>query len=214
MNKGAGVYDIFTKVINRKTHKKLIETIKGLILPEDDVLECAYGTGLLTGVIAENCNSLVVTDFSRRMIKKAEKKYGKLENVEFEQGNILKIDYPRETFDVVVAANVIHLLDEPYKAISELDRVCKAGGRIIIPTYMNGTENEKKNGLSGTADRAGADFKREFTLGTYKQFIKEAGFDDVSYEWCDGKIPCAVAIIKKVKNKIEPALADLINNPE
>ncbi|MBS1456069.1 MAG: class I SAM-dependent methyltransferase [Clostridia bacterium] len=199
MNKGAGVYDIFTKVINRKTHKKLIETIKGLILPEDDVLECAYGTGLLTGVIAENCNSLVVTDFSRRMIKKPEKKYGKLENVEFEQGNILKIDYPRETFDVVVAANVIHLLDEPYKAISELDRVCKAGGRIIIPTYMNGSENEKKNGLSGTADRAGADFKREFTLGTYKQFIKEAGFDDVSYEWCDGKIPCAVAIIKKGK---------------
>lgn len=214
LNKGAGVYDIFTKVINRKTHKKLIETIKRLILPEDDVLECAYGTGLLTGVIAENCNSLVVTDFSRRMIEKAEKKYGKFENVEFEQGNILKIDYPRETFDVVVAANVIHLLDEPYKAISELYRVCKAGGRIIIPTYMNGTENEKKNGLSCADYRAGADFKREFTLGTYKQFIKEAGFDDVSYEWCDGKIPCAVAIIKKVKTKMEPVIASLINNPE
>lgn len=65
---------------------------------------------------------------------------------------------------------------------------------------MNGAENEKKNSLSGTADREGADFKREFTLSTYKQFIKEAGFDDVSYEWCDGKIPCAVAIIKKSKN--------------
>lgn len=73
LNKGAGVYDIFAKVINRKTHKKLIETIKGLILPEDDVLECACGTGLLTGAIAENCNSLVVTDFSRKMIEKAEK---------------------------------------------------------------------------------------------------------------------------------------------
>ena len=198
-DKVAGVYDIFTKVINRKTHKKLIETVKGLILPEDNVLECACGTGLLTGVIAERCNSLVATDFSEKMLKKAKKKYGNLKNVEFEQGNILQIDYPCETFDVVVAANVIHLLDEPYKAISELDRVCKADGRIIIPTYMNGTENGKTNGLSDAIDRAGAGFKREFTLGTYKQFIKEAGFDDVSYEWCDGKIPCAVAIIKKGK---------------
>lgn len=198
-DKVAGVCDIFTKVINRKTHKKLIETVKGLILPEDNVLECACGTGLLTGVIAERCHSLVATDFSEKMLKKAKKKFGKLKNVEFEQGNILQIDYPCETFDVVVAANVIHLLDEPYKAISELDRVCKTGGRIIIPTYMNGTENGKTNGLSGAIDRAGADFKREFTLGTYKQFIKEAGFDDVSYVWCDGKIPCAVAIIKKGK---------------
>ena len=65
---------------------------------------------------------------------------------------------------------------------------------------MKGAENEKKSSPSGTADRAGADLKREFTLSTYKQFINEAGFNDVSYEWCDGKIPCAVAIIKKGKN--------------
>lgn len=38
---------------------------------------------------------------------------------------------------VKVAANVIHLLDDPYKAIAELDRVCKRGGKIIIPTYLN-----------------------------------------------------------------------------
>ena len=40
-------------------------------------------------------------------------------------------------FDKVIAANVIHLLDEPFKALAELDRVCKPGGQIIIPTYIN-----------------------------------------------------------------------------
>ena len=51
--------------------------------------------------------------------------------------DILHLDYPDESFDKVIAANVIHLLDEPLKALSELDRVCRKGGSIIIPTYMN-----------------------------------------------------------------------------
>lgn len=41
-----------------------------------------------------------------------------------------QLRFPNENFDIVVAANVIHLLDEPYKALHELDRVCRKGGRI------------------------------------------------------------------------------------
>ena len=41
-------------------------------------------------------------------------------------------------------ANVIHLLDEPYKALAELDRVCHVGGKIIIPTYMNKNDKGEK----------------------------------------------------------------------
>ena len=49
----------------------------------------------------------------------------------------MQLPYPDERFDVVIAANVIHLLDEPEKALQELSRVCRPGGRIILPTYMN-----------------------------------------------------------------------------
>lgn len=49
---------------------------------------------------------------------------------------------------------VIHLLDDPYKALSELDRVCKAGGKMIIPTYVN---KDKAKGFDKTIDKAGAD---------------------------------------------------------
>ena len=115
--------------------------IADLIRPTDEVLECACGTGMLSGVIAGKCKSLIATDFSLPMLKRAEKKCESYSNVTFQQGNILQIDFAAERFDVVVAANVIHLLEEPYKALQELDRVCKKGGRIIIPTYMN--ENEK-----------------------------------------------------------------------
>lgn len=71
--------------------------------------------------------------------------------------------YPNESFDVVVAANVIHLLDEPYKALAELDRVCRKKGRVIIPTYMNEKSNGRTNGISSAIGKAGDDFKREFS---------------------------------------------------
>ena len=196
----AWVYDVFANVINREANKKLCAVVEGLIFPGDRVLECACGTGLLTGVIAPRCKSLVATDFSEKMLKRAEKKYGKYGNVKFEQADILRLSYPDECFDAVTAANVIHLLDEPYRALRELDRVCKPGGRIIIPTYMNQTDKGTTNGVSGVIGKVGADFKREFTLSTYRQFFADAGYKNISCTMCEGRIPCAAAVLKKQEN--------------
>ena len=168
-DKVACVYDVFTNVINRKANRALCETVAALIRPADTVLECACGTGLLTGVIAPRCKSLTATDFSANMLKRAEKKLKKYGNVRFAQADITKLDYPDGSFDAVVAANVIHLLDEPYRALAELDRVCKPGGRLIIPTYMNRTDRGTTNSVSGAIGKAGADFKREFTPETYRR---------------------------------------------
>ncbi|UKI35090.1 MAG: class I SAM-dependent methyltransferase [Clostridiales bacterium] len=40
----------------------------------------------------------------------------------FEKADIMHLDYPDHRFDAVVAANVIHLLDEPYEALHELEQ--------------------------------------------------------------------------------------------
>ena len=199
----AGIYDIFANIINKKTHDGLRVKVVSEILKADNVLECACGTGLLSGVIAEKCNSLVATDFSKKMLKKANKKYRAYSNIEFREGNILQIEYPDEKFDVVVAANVIHLLNEPYKALAELDRVCRTGGKIIIPTYMNKNDKGKISGFANTVGKAGADFKRQFTYDSYMKFFKEAGYKNVKYYLVEGKIPCAIAVITKQKVKFE-----------
>ena len=92
---------------------------------------------------------------------------------------------------------MIHLLDEPYRALAEFERVCRRGGRIIIPTYMNRTDRGGTNRVSGVIGRAGADFKREFTLESYRQFFADAGYTDAGYTLCQGRIPCAVAVLRK-----------------
>ena len=131
------------------------------------------------------------------MLAQAERKYANCRNVRFAQADITKLDYPDGRFDAVVAANVIHLLDEPYRALAELDRVCRKGGRLIIPTYMNETEKGTTNSVSGVIGKAGADFKREFSLASYQAFFREAGYRDGDYTLCRGRVPCAVAVLRK-----------------
>ena len=193
----AWVYDVFANGINRRANRAMCAAVAEQIGPEDEVLECACGTGLLTGVIAARCRALTATDFSEKMLAQAERKYAKCRNVRFAQADITKLDYPDGRFDAVVAANVIHLLDEPLQALRELDRVCRPGGRLIIPTYMNRTDKGTTNRVSGAIGRAGADFKREFTLESYQAFFAAAGYTDARYTLCEGRIPCAVAVLKK-----------------
>ncbi len=193
----AWAYDIFANVMNRKANRALCAEVANWIFPSDTVLECACGTGLLTGVIAPRCHSLVATDFSAKMLKRAKKKCGKYGNVKFEQADILHLDYPDACFDTVVAANVIHLLEEPYRALRELERVCKPDGTILLPTYMNQTDKGTTNRASDAIGKMGVDFKRAFTFDTYKRFLADAGYPDIDCVLCEGRIPCAVAVLSK-----------------
>lgn len=193
----AWAYDLFADGINRKANKALCAAVEKLIFRSDEVLGCACGTGLLTAAMAPKCKNLIATDFSEKMLKRAGKKLKGRRNVRFERSNILNLPYPDERFDAVVAANVIHLLENPAAALNELDRVCKSGGRLIIPTYMNKTDKGKRNGLSGAVKKVGTDFKNEFTFKTYRQFFADAGYENTRFILCDGRIPCAVAVIEK-----------------
>ena len=193
----AGIYDLFVNVVNRKTHLVLRKIVANLIQPSDNVLECACGTGLLTEVIAPRCARLTATDFAPKMLARARKNCAAFGNVTFENADITSLGYTDGSFDAVVAGNVIHLLDEPMKALGELDRVCRPGGRLIIPTYMNRDKRGNTSGFAAAVGKAGADFKRQFTVESYRQFFLNAGYRDVSIQLAEGRIPCAVAVMRK-----------------
>ena len=70
----AWVYDVFANGINRRANRAMCAAVAAHIGPEDEVLECACGTGLLTGVIAARCRALTATDFSEKMLAQEERK--------------------------------------------------------------------------------------------------------------------------------------------
>ncbi len=190
----APVYDIFANIINIRVHRNLCKQVSDLIESEDKVLECACGTGMLTVHIAEKCKSVIATDYSHNMLKRAKNKCRHYKNVRIIKENILSLDFPDNSFDRVVAANVIHLLDEPNIALKEMERVCKIGGQLIIPTYINKAGGEI-NRFSKAVGKVGADFKNQFTVSKYREFFKKAGYAEVRINVIRGVVPCALAII-------------------
>lgn len=195
-NKISPVYDLFENVYNRKVYKGTGIKVAEFIDKNDSVLECACGTGAITEEIAKKCRQVLATDFAEGMLKRASKKCRKYANASFRQEDITDIKCEDESFDKVVAGNVIHLLPEPEKALNELLRVVRPGGKVIIPTYINMARDS-----SGFAvkfiEKLGADFKRQFDIDSYKKFFEDKGFKYVEFYVVDGRMPCDIAIITK-----------------
>ncbi|MCR5665968.1 MAG: class I SAM-dependent methyltransferase [Eubacterium sp.] len=196
-DKAAIGYDLFENIYNKEVNEKLVKEVSDMIKPDDYVLECACGTGMISKGIAPRCKYLIATDFSTGMLKKAKKNLEQYGNTKVRRTDIMQIRCKDETFDKVVAGNVIHLLDQPKEALSELIRTCKTGGTVIIPTYVNKEKNGKPNLFVRILEMLGADFKKEFDYAAYQKFYADMGYEDVEFELVDGRMPCAIAIVRK-----------------
>lgn len=195
-DKVSGLYDFFETVYNGKVYRGLGKKVAEEIGPEDVVLECACGTGAISRYIAPKCRKLVATDFSVGMLRQAVRNCRAYDNVRFRRADMTKLNCRDGRFEKVVAGNVIHLLDDPRAALKELERVCKTGGKIIVPTYINASEGVNKKAVR-LLEKAGANFKRQFDLRSYQQFFVDAGYENVSYFVVEGRMPCAVAVFTK-----------------
>ena len=196
-DKVAGLYDLFVNIQNGEVNRKLVKTVSGMIESTDTVLECACGTGMLSKGIAPKCKELIATDFSVGMLKEAKKNCAYLTNIKFKKADIMKLNCKNDTCDKVVAGNVIHLLDNPYAALKELLRVCKKGGKVIIPTYINNENTGKPKVFVHLLEKLGANFKQQYDFKSYRKFFETAGYIAAKYTLIDGKIPCAIVVITK-----------------
>lgn len=195
----APLYDWIEYLYNGKVIRKMCRTVTALVTPSDTILECACGTGIISSPVARKCKKLVATDYSVGMLKQARRKCARKHqtNITFQKVNITRLPFPDNAFDKVIAGNVIHLLDNPQAALSELERVCKKGGKIIIPTYINKKATGKTSRAAILFEKAGADFKRQFSFPSYQEFFEKMGYPNAKYALLNGRMPCAVAVIVK-----------------
>ncbi len=192
----SGLYDLFETIYNGKVYRGLGRKVAEEIAPDDVVLECACGTGAISRTIAPKCRKLVATDFSVGMLRQTAKNCRAYDNVKIRRADMTHLKCRDNRFDKVVAGNVIHLLDNPRAALKELVRVCKPGGKIIVPTYINASAGVNRKAVR-LLELAGADFKRQYDLQSYQKFFEDAGYGNIAYFVVEGRMPCAVAVITK-----------------
>ena len=193
-DKVSGVYDLFENIYNKSVYQATGESVAKYIKNTDRVLECACGTGAISIFIAPVCKNLFVSDYSVGMLKQARKKFKNYDNIDYRRVDITDIKAKDNSCDVVVAGNVIHLLPDPRRAMNELTRVCKDGGRLIIPTYINGDEGTNKLAVK-FLEKLGANFKCQFDAESYEKFFEDMGYENVTYEVVRGRMSCDIAVI-------------------
>jgi ubiquinone/menaquinone biosynthesis C-methylase UbiE len=102
--------------------------------PDDTVLDVACGPGLLVcafGKVAKHATGIDMTPAMLEQARKAQQEQG-LKNVSWQQGDVYALPFQPEQFSIVSSRFVFHHLQDPLAALTEMKRVCKPGGKIVV----------------------------------------------------------------------------------
>ena len=163
------------------------------------VLDCAAGTGEFSLAAATRAGTVLCTDLSLPMLERARKKAQKrgLTNISFARRDITALSDLDSSFDAVIAANVLHLLPEPEKAVRELWRVTAPGGRLILPTYLQGKVGAAYGTMIKIYQGVGFHYEHAFTPETYRMLLEGLELAPIILEVIPGRVPEGIALLTK-----------------
>jgi ubiquinone/menaquinone biosynthesis C-methylase UbiE len=105
------------------------------LLPGNLILaDIGCGTGSLTFELARFARKVIGVDLSGEMLRRARigAKERDLANVEFRQGDVLKLPLEPHGLDAAFCVMVLHFIADPARAIAGLCRVVRPGGTIVL----------------------------------------------------------------------------------
>lgn len=97
----------------------------------------------------------------------------------------------------MIAANVLHLLADPEPAVRELWRVTAPGGRLILPTYLQGKAGAAYGSMIKIYQGVGFHYEHAFTAQSYREFLERLELGPVAVEVISGEVPECIGVIEK-----------------
>jgi ArsR family transcriptional regulator len=90
------------------------------------------GTGQMTAALAPFVTRVIAVDGSAAMLQAAKKRLHGFENIELRRGDLEALPIDDARLDAATLALVLHHLPDPERALAEVARVLKPGGRVLI----------------------------------------------------------------------------------
>ncbi len=117
-------------------HRRSRENARNHVTETDVVLDYGCGTGTTACDLAGRVKSIHGIDISERMIELATEKARQdgLENTTFAKADIFDEGFDKESFDVILAFNVLHTIPEPQRAVARMHELLKPGGLVVSVT--------------------------------------------------------------------------------
>ena len=186
-------------VADQETYNKKLQITRTYFQNDSEVLEMGCGTGSTALAHAPYVKHILATDISPAMIGIAREKAeaGQIENVSFKTRAVVDQDIQDSFYDVILAHNLLHLLEDPHAAISAAYRGLKPGGVFVTSTACIGDMSWYFRIIAPVGHIIGLfPLVQVFTLAQLKQSFIDTGFV-IDQEWLPKKNAAAFLIGKK-----------------
>lgn len=117
-------------------YTQTLERTRSYLSPGDRVLEVGCGSGSTALLLAGDVDHIVASDYSANMIEFGRQKAQDegVANVSFIMADIFDEALEGEPYDVVLALNLLHLIEDVPGAVTRLHGLLKPGGLFISKT--------------------------------------------------------------------------------
>jgi len=126
----APVYDAMNHAMSAGLDRRWRRlTAEAVVAPGDRVLDACCGTGDLALAAQAEGGKVTGLDFSDGMLERARSKSSE---IEWTRGDLLRLPFEDAAFDAVTVGFGVRNVDDLDRALRELRRVLKPGGRLAI----------------------------------------------------------------------------------
>jgi len=197
-----------SKVINPIV-SKFLGDLKGKV-----VLDAGCGNGYWSRKMAKKAKRVAGVDFTEELLEVARSK-SSASNLEFITGDLRELDLPDNEFDVVLCNMALMDVDGLEKAVSEMARVLKTGGNLIIsiihPCFENPPNTSSLENKKG--EKIGRFVKHYFKTGIIKD-LGQNWDDKHHYQHCHYTIADYLNTFSKnnlfIEKTSEPNWAEIV----
>ena len=128
-------YEALWPMVARNRIRSVIRGMK--FLPGQKVLEVGVGTGMSLTAYPHDID-LTGVDLSEDMLAQAQKLIddAKLSHIRVMPMNAEHLEFEDCSFDIVTSFHVISVVSDPRRMMSEMLRVCKPGGQLLLINHF------------------------------------------------------------------------------
>jgi ubiquinone/menaquinone biosynthesis C-methylase UbiE len=97
-------------------------------------LDVATGTGEFARALAPHVATVIGVDATDAMLERGRSfiRQNGIENITFQKGIVEELPFEGEDFDIVASRYAFHHFGDPKPVVSEMARVCRTGGHVIV----------------------------------------------------------------------------------